>query len=417
MHLAHTIPDEHRLGRTGLWLVGARGSVATTAIVGLAAITARLAGPAGCVTAGDDFTDAALPGFHDLVVGGHDISHDTLVKRAEALVASGMLPANLLDGVRPRLVEIEAELRPGYALPRSAGIESPNAAAHPAEHPTESQGDAARRLAHDITDFRERHGLARVVVVDVSSTEPLVEPLPEHEDPDLLRSALDGPSRTVLPASSVVAYAALLARAPYAGFTPSAGMSLPVLTRMATELGVPVAGQDGKTGQTWLRTVLAPAFASRGLRVLSWAGTNLLGGGDGATLADPDAVRSKLVSKNRGLVDLTGTSVTPLHIDNVPDLGDIKVAWDHVHVEGFLGSRATLQTTWSAYDSMLAAPMVLDLARLLALADATRHAGPVPELGFFFKDPWGSEAHAFAEQARTLVDWAAAASATLAARS
>lgn len=401
MHLAHTIPDEHGLGRTGLWLVGARGSVATTAIVGLAAITARLAGPAGCVTAGDDFTDAALPGFHDLVVGGHDISHDTLVKRAEALVASGMLPANLLDGVRPRLVEIEAELRPGYALPGSAEVES--------------QGDAARRLAHDITDFRERHGLARVVVVDVSSTEPLVEPLPEHEDPDLLRSALDDTSRTVLPASSVVAYAALLARAPYAGFTPSAGMSLPVLTRMATELGVPVAGQDGKTGQTWLRTVLAPAFASRGLRVLSWAGTNLLGGGDGATLADPDAVRSKLVSKNRGLVDLTGTSVTPLHIDNVPDLGDIKVAWDHVHVEGFLGSRATLQTTWSAYDSMLAAPMVLDLARLLALADATGHAGPVAELGFFFKDPWGSEAHAFAEQARTLVDWAAAASATLAA--
>jgi myo-inositol-1-phosphate synthase len=403
MHLAHTTPHEHGPGRTGLWLVGARGSVATTAIVGLAAITARLAGPAGCVTAGDDLADAALPGFDDLVVGGHDIGHDTLVKRAEALVASGMLPANLLDGVRPRLVEIEAELRAGYALSGSVGVES--------------QGDAARRLAHDIADFRERHGLARVVVVDVSSTEALIEPLPEHEDAELLRAALDDPARTVLPASSVVAYAALLAHAPYAGFTPSAGMSLPVLTRMATELGVPVAGQDGKTGQTWLRTVLAPAFTSRGLRVLSWAGTNLLGGGDGATLADPEAVRSKLVSKNRGLVDLTGTSVTPLHIDNVPDLGDIKVAWDHVHVEGFLGSRATLQTTWSAYDSMLAAPMVLDLARLLALADATGHAGPVAELGFFFKDPWGSEAHAFAEQARTLVDWAAAASATLAARS
>jgi len=90
----------------------------------------------------------------------------------------------------------------------------------------------------------------------------------------------------------------------------------------------------------------------------------------------------------------------------VPDLGDVKVAWDHVHAEGFLGSRITLQTTWSAYDSMLAAPMVLDLARLLALAHAGGTAGVVPELGFFFKDPWGSDRHAAADQADDLVRWA-----------
>ncbi|MNW58333.1 Myo-inositol-1-phosphate synthase [compost metagenome] len=183
-------------------------------------------------------------------------------------------------------------------------------------------------------------------------------------------------------------------------------MNLPALHALAAERGVPFAGQDGKTGQTWLRSVLAPAITARGLRVLSWAGSNLLGGGDGATLADPHAVQSKLVSKNRGLQDLTGSTVTPLHIDNVPDLGDIKVAWDHIHVEGFLGSRLTLQTTWSAYDSMLAAPLVLDLARLLALADAAGLSGPVPEMGFFFKDPWGSDVHSFAEQSRVLGVWA-----------
>jgi myo-inositol-1-phosphate synthase len=171
--------------------------------------------------------------------------------------------------------------------------------------------------------------------------------------------------------------------------------------------GVPIAGQDGKTGETLLRTVLAPMFADRSMRVRSWAGTNLLGGGDGATLADPLAVQSKLGSKNRGLRTILGDDIeTPLHIDNVPDLGDLKTAWDHVHAEGFLGTRITLQTTWSAYDSTLAAPLVLDLVRLLSLAHLAGETGVIRELGFFFKDPWDSDIHAFAPQTDELVGWA-----------
>ncbi|WP_265522901.1 inositol-3-phosphate synthase [Oerskovia flava] len=391
--------------RTGVWFVGARGSVATTATLGLAAIAAGLAEPVGCVTARPPFDGAPLPAFADLVVGGHDISDVSMVKRAELLVEAGMINARLLDATHAALERADAEVRPGYDPHLRAGSAgSSGSAGHPGAGP-ESQGRAAERLAADINSFRTRHDLARVVVVDLASTEPPAETAPEFEDLDLLQAALADPARTVLPPSSVVAYAAVLAGAPYAGFTPSASMHLPVLLELATQRGVPVAGQDGKTGQTWLRTVLAPAFEARGLRVLSWAGTNLLGGGDGATLADPQAVRSKLASKNRGLQDLTGTGVTPLHIDNVPDLGDIKVAWDHVHVEGFLGSRLTLQTTWSAYDSMLAAPLVLDLARLLALADAAGLGGPVPELGFFFKDPWGSDVHSAADQAAELARW------------
>ena len=165
---------------------------------------------------------------------------------------------------------------------------------------------------------------------------------------------------------------------------------------LADERGIAFAGQDGKTGETLLRTAIAPMFVARGMHVHSWAGANLLGGGDGATLADPEAVRSKLASKTRGLRSLVGEHVVaPLHIDNVPDLGDIKTAWDHIHAEGFLGSRITMQTIWSAYDSMLAAPLILDIARLLALAEAAGVRGVVPELGFFFKDPWGSDVHDF----------------------
>jgi myo-inositol-1-phosphate synthase len=385
----------HAAERTGIWFVGARGSVASTATAGLAAIADGQAPPTGCVTAREPFASAGLPGFADLVVGGHDISAVTMTKRAECLVETGMLPPRLFAATHDALERADAEVRPGY---------DPHAARHDGAE-GESQQAAAERLAGDITSFQERHGLARVVVVDLSSTEPPVVPAPEHDDSDALLAALADPARAVLPASSVSAYAAILAGAAYAAFTPSAGMSLPALARLARERGIPVAGQDGKTGQTWLRTVLAPAFAARGLKVLSWSGTNLLGGGDGATLADPDAVRSKLATKSRGLTALTGSETTPLHIDNVPDLGDIKVAWDHVHVEGFLGSRLTLQTTWSAHDSMLAAPLVLDLARLLALAHSAGISGTIPELGFFFKDPWGSDQHDAAAQALALEDW------------
>lgn len=386
-------------GRVGLWLIGARGSVATAAAVGVQALAAGIAPPTGCTTAGPGFADVPLPGFDEIVVGGHDLSTVPLARRAEALADLGMLPASVVAAVHRALSAVDAEIRPGYDPGARAG----------------SQADAVRRLADDITAFRARHSLAHVVVVDVSSTEALPEDRPEFHDPDLLAEALADASRSVLPPSSVAALAAVESGSAYACFTPSTGIWLPVLRALADRRGVPYAGQDGKTGETLLRTVLAPMFTERGMHVRSWAGTNLLGGGDGATLADPEAVRSKLASKNRGLISLVGDHVVaPLHIDNVPDLGDVKTAWDHVHVEGFLSTRITLQTTWSAYDSMLAAPLVIDLARLLALADAAGQHGALPALGFFFKDPWGSEVHAFADQATALRAWASETGLTVA---
>ncbi|MCK8608465.1 inositol-3-phosphate synthase [Agromyces sp. C10] len=376
-------------GRTGIWFVGARGSVATTAAIGLAALVEGRIRPVGLTTAAPDFDDVALPEFADLVVGGHDVDETPLLERARRLAAGGMIAPATVEAVAARLDAIDGEIRP---VPR------------------EARGSQRREIglrADDIRSFRERHGLRRVVVIDVASTEPLPADRPEFHDRAALDAALDEAGRDLLPSSTLSALAALEAGSPYACFTPSISLGIPALQDAAAEAGVPVAGQDGKTGETLLRTVLAPMFASRGMRVLSWAGANLLGGGDGATLADPAAVQSKLVSKNRGLHDLLGHDVvTPLHIDNVPDLGDVKTAWDHVHAEGFLDTRITLQTTWTAYDSTLAAPLVIDLARLLSLAHEAGLVGPVPELGYFFKDPWGSDVHAFARQADELVSWA-----------
>jgi len=376
-----------RTERIGLWLIGARGSVATTAAVGLHAIASGAAPSSGCASTAPAFDDVPLAGFDEIVIGGHDLASTPLLEKAAGLAAGGMFSTSVVAEVADRLVATDGEIRL-----------APSAA---------SQQEEIDRRAADIIGFRERHGLSRVVVIDVASTEVLPADRAEFHDLAALRTALATPGEQVLPPSSIAALAAVVSGSPYVCFTPSTALALPALEEWAAEAGIPFAGQDGKTGETLLRSVLAPMFTARGMRVLSWAGANLLGGGDGQTLADPEAVRSKLVSKNRGLRSLLGDEVvTPLHIDNVPDLGDVKTAWDHVHAEGFLGSRITVQTIWSAYDSALAAPLILDLARLMSLADAAGVSGPVGALGFFFKDPWGSDVHGFAEQTAELVAWA-----------
>jgi myo-inositol-1-phosphate synthase len=382
--------------RTGLWLVGARGSVATTAIVGLLALQAGLVEPIGCVTEHPPLAGLALPDWRDLVVGGHDIVDMPLDKRAELLAEGGVFPHWLLGGVRDELRALEAELRPGY---------------HPASH-RGPQIQAVRRLAGDLCCFRERHDLSRVVVVNVSSTEPPVPAQPEHADLDALEKALSDPVAAVLPPSALAAYAALQAGCCFVDFTPSMGARLPALVQLAQQRGLPLAGSDGKTGETLVKSVLAPMFTDRALRVRSWAATNLLGGGDGATLHDPGSASSKLASKARTISTLLGDGViAPLHIDNVPDLGDWKTAWDHISFTGFLGARMTLQFTWTGCDSALAAPLVLDLARLTAAGHAAGYGGPIPALAFFFKDPMTDGEpvpHGLAEQTAALHRWVAA---------
>ena len=152
-------------------------------------------------------------------------------------------------------------------------------------------------------------------------------------------------------------------------FTPSVGARLPAIEALAEAHEVPLAGSDGKTGETFMKSALAPAFAARALKVRSWAGMNLLGGGDGAALADPERAQSKLDSKGRLLEEILGYPVeAPIHIEDVRDMGEWKTAWDHIVFEGFLGVRMKLQFTWEGCDSALAAPLLLDLIRLLALA-------------------------------------------------
>ncbi|MFD7478368.1 inositol-3-phosphate synthase [Streptomyces sp. NPDC059837] len=350
--------------RVGVWLIGARGSVATTVIAGCAALTAGLHPPTGMVTETFLFAECGLPTLSSLVFGGHDTIDCPLPKRAEALAAGGVLPHGLPAAIAAELEAADAEIRPGG----------------PAPGDTRDESELVDAFAADLRDFVRRRGLTRAVVVNVASTEP-------------------APVGPALPPSSLYAAAALAAGCPYVNFTPSTGLHHPALASPARSSRLPYAGRDGKTGQTLLRSVLGPMFAQRALAVRAWSGTNLLGGGDGASLADPAAAAAKNAGKERVLADtLGGAPQGEVHIDDVPALGDWKTAWDHIAFDGFLGTRMILQTTWQGCDSALAAPLVLDLARLVSRAHEAGLSGPLSELGFYFKDPVGDGPAALGEQ-------------------
>ena len=375
--------------RTGAWLIGSRGSVATTTITGAAAIAAGLAPATGVVTETEPFAEAGLPALGDLVFGGHDLVETPLAARAARLVDGGVIPAGLPEAVSQQLAAAEAEMR--------SGITYREARSDPAA--------AIARVAADLRAFRERHALDHVVVLNVCSTEPPAEPHPSHADPDALASALRR-GLGVLPPSSLYALAAIEEGCAFTDFTPSTGARLPALEALAEAHEVPLAGSDGKTGETFMKSALAPAFAARALKVRSWAGMNLLGGGDGAALADPVRAQSKLDSKGRLLEEILGYPVeAPIHIEDVRDMGEWKTAWDHIVFEGFLGIRMKLQFTWEGCDSTLAAPLLLDLMRLMGMALDRRERGVMANLAFFFKDPVGTSEHQLHKQFEMLERW------------
>ncbi|WKK24241.1 inositol-3-phosphate synthase [Streptomyces olivoreticuli] len=374
-------------GRTGVWLIGARGSVATTTVVGALAVREGLAGTTGMVTALEPFTATDLPEIGELVFGGHDIAEVPWGQKAEVLVEAGVLPAHVVQAVAGDLKDAEGDLRPAPVSGHA--------------------GRDAERIADDLTAFAERHGLDRTVVVHVASTEPAAGPHPSHQDADALAARLAA-GEAVLPPSSLYAWAAMAAGCAYVDFTPSTGARLPALAQLADRQRVPFAGRDGKTGETLVKSVLAPMFALRNLRVGSWSSVNLLGGGDGATLAEPGANTAKTASKTEVLHSILGyLPEGQVRIDEVADLGDAKTAWDLVTFTGFLGARMRLDFTWSGIDSALAAPLVLDLARLTSRAHQVGRAGALEELAFFFKDPHGHGPHDLPSQWHRLCAFAA----------
>jgi myo-inositol-1-phosphate synthase len=382
--------------RTGVWIAGALGDIATTVRVGAAALGRGLAPHTGLVSALPPMDRLDLLPFDALVFGGCDIHPGNPVEAAEAVCRrSRTYSPDLLDAVREDLMASAAD----YSVDPDMAwdVSRPQPGLPPLEMLVERVRDRLRR-------FAANHGLGRVVVVNLISVETLPAEIDGHRDLEAFEALLAADRKDQVTPSMVYAYAALREGCPHVNFTPCAGASIPALQGLAEQVGVPHCGNDGKTGETLLKTALAPMFAARHLRVMSWEGFNLLGNEDGRSLADPGRRAGKLRNKGRVLEEVLGYAPHgDVAIHYVPSLGDWKTAWDLVHFAGFLDVPMTLQLTWQGSDSILAAPLVLDLVRFADFAARRGESGLMPHLASFFKDPMGTREHALWSQFQALL--------------
>ena len=384
-------------GKLGVLMVGL-GAVATTFVAGVELVKKGLAEPAGSLTQMGtvrlgkrtegrtpkikDF--APLAGLDDLVFGAWDPFPDDAY---EAAVTAGVLEKDHLNAVRDELKAI----RPMTAVfdrRYVANLDAP----HVKSGSLREMADAVRE---DIRAFKDEHGLTRVVMVSCASTEAYAQPREAHYDLEKFEAALQKNDPSISPAM-IYAYAAIQENIPYANGAPSLGVDIPALTQLAKERGVPIAGKDFKTGQTLMKTIVAPGLKARMLGLNGWYSTNILGNRDGEVLDDPASLKSKEVTKLSVLdhilqpdlyPDLYGDVTHKVRIDYYPPRGDAKEGWDNIDLFGWLGYPMQIKINFLARDSILAAPIVLDLALFLDLAQRAGMGGIQEWLSFYFKSP------------------------------
>ena len=385
-------------GKLGILLVGL-GAVSTTTIAGVIAIRKGLAKPIGSLTQMGTIrlgkrTDNRSPkiseivplaGLDSVVFGGWDIFEEDCYQAAKT---AGVLDAPLLEQIRP---ELEA-IKPWPAVFDQRYVKR-------LQGPNVKKGtnkkDLAEQLRADIRNFKQTHDLDRMVMVWCGSTEIYMTESPAHETIESFERGLEANDPSI-PSSMVYTYAALMEGVPYANGAPNLSVDVPALLALAQRKKLPVIGKDFKTGQTLIKTVIAPGLKARLLGVDGWYSTNILGNRDGEVLDDPESFKTKEESKKSVLdyilqpqlyPDLYGHLCHVVRINYYPPRGDNKEGWDNIDLVGWLGYPMQLKINFLCRDSILAAPIVLDLALFLDLAKRAGMSGIQEWLSFYFKSP------------------------------
>ncbi len=397
--------------KTGLWIIGAWGGVATTAVVGLLNLQKKLVKPIGLTTELPEFSNVdKMPGWDRFVPAGYEIRNCSFGEAADDLINQRALETQAVAPVRDDLAVLDERILPGF-LANSGEVVEKMADRFRSEKLTPRETISA--IQTDLKAFAAKNQLEHIIVVNLMSTEPVCEYFKnpsehqtEWENWDAFRALIDSSVESPVPASTLYAVAALEAGFDFVNFTPSLGATPPALEQLAKTTGTRFFGNDGKTGETLMKSVLAPMFAHRNLNVMSWVGHNIFGNRDGIVLDDPRNKATKVSSKNHLLEQILGYAPqTLVSIEYIQSLGDWKTAWDHIHFQGFLGTPMTLQFTWQGCDSLLAAPLVLDLARLTELARERNFTGRMDFLACFFKSPIRVEEQSFVRQFEKLEQW------------
>src|SRR5215204_4958955 len=385
--------------KLGIAIIGLGGAVGTTMVAGIELLKKGKIDYVGLPLATlDAQLTRDLAAYENLVFAGWDLFGEHLEKAAEEHEVL----------THKQFVAVEEELRaikPWRAVGNKeflANIEGENTVSG------DSHRETVEKIRADLREFKL--SVDDAVVINLASTEKLAD-----EGNEIFNSlagfekALDETAREISPAM-LYAYAAISENVPYGNFTPSVAADIPALMEFAEQQGVPVAGKDGKTGQTFIKTVLAPALRSRALKVEGWYSTNILGNRDGLALSNEDSLASKVKTKSSVLEDILGYPVE----DHIVDIryyrprGDNKEAWDNIDIAGFLGRQMQIKVNFLCRDSILAAPLAIEIARCLDLAKQRGESGIQEQLSVFFKLPMSRSkrpVQAFHEQEQLLLLW------------
>ncbi len=386
-----------------LWFIGAYGIVSTTAIVGIKAINKGLTDKTGLVSELPEFEGIDKYAKLDFEFGGHEVralDKNMYEAALEHWEMNRHFERHILESVKDDIEKIKA--CKGTALNCGSGIEELGKI-EALERDGYSLKEIVKKLDDDIKKFKDDE----TVVINVASTEPLVKYSEEyHSTLEGFETMIDEDKKEYASASMLYAYVALKNGIPYGNFTPSVGSSIPALKELAIKNKVPHAGNDGKTGETLVKTTLAPMFAYRNMKILGWMSYNILGDFDGKVLSHRDNKESKVLSKDKVLEKTLGYSPYSItEIEYFPSLVDNKTAFDFIHFQGFLGTKMKFYFIWDGIDAIVAAPLVIDIARFLIFAKKKGQYGVIKELGFFFKSPMETNIVNTHKQFEILVDW------------
>jgi len=391
----HITPAEGRLGI----LIPGLGAVATTFIAGVEAVKKGIAKPIGSVTQMGNIrlgkrTENRFPrinefvplaNLNDIAFGGWDIYEDNVY---EAALNAKVLDLPLLEAIRPQLEAIKP-MKAVFDRSYVANLDGVNVKTGATKY------DLAMQVIQDIEDFKIANNCNRVVIVWCGSTEKYIETTDIHSSIDKFEAALKNNEPLIAP-SMIYAYAAIKTGVPFANGAPNLTCDIPALIELAKETQTPIGGKDFKTGQTLMKTILAPGLHARALGVSGWFSTNILGNRDGYVLDHPENFKTKEVSKLSVLDEIFRPELNPelygemyhkVRINYYPPRGDNKESWDNIDIFGWLGYSMQIKINFLCRDSILAAPIVLDLALLLDLAKRSDMSGIQEWLSFYFKSP------------------------------
>ena len=389
---------EAATGTLGILLVG-MGAVSTTTIAGVLAVRRGLAAPIGSLTQMGtvrlgkrtegrsplikDFVP--LASLDDVVFGGWDIFEDNSY---EAAKTAGVLETDLLEKVRPELEAIKP-MSAVFDRRYVKRLDGPNV------KKGKNKKDLAEQLREDMRRFKQENTCDRLVMVWCGSTEVFLTESPAHATLAAFEKALEANDDNI-PSSMIYAYAAIKEGIPYANAAPNLSADVPALMELAETTGSPLAGKDLKTGQTLIKTIIAPGLKARLLGIEGWYSTNILGNRDGEVLDDPESFKTKEESKKSVLDYILQPNLYPelykdlchvVRINYYPPRGDNKEGWDNIDIFGWLNYKMQLKVNFLCRDSILAAPIVLDVALFLDLAKRAGMEGIQEWLSFYFKSP------------------------------